>query len=85
MTQTQGDACLQITLSKAWGEQAQTQLVTTQRLGTAVVPDLPYVQPDATSYQIDTDYFGNPRNLERPSPGPFEIVEEGPQTLKVWP
>lgn len=85
VTQTQNDVFLRITLSRAWGEQAQTQLVTTQRLGTAVIPDLPYVQPDAASYRIDTDFFGNPRNLERPSPGPFEIAQDGQQTLKVWP
>ena len=85
VTQTQNDVYLRITLNRAWSEQAQAQLVTTQRLGTAVIPNLPYVQPDAASYRIDTDFFGNARNLEHPSPGPFETVEDGQQILKVWP
>ena len=85
VTQTQNDVYLRITLNRAWSEQAQSQLVTTQRLGTAVIPNLPYVQPDAASYRIDTDFFGNARNLEHPSPGPFETVEDGQQILKVWP
>ena len=85
LTQTGSDVCLQFTWSRAWTEQVKTRLVTTERLGKAIVADLPYVQPNQASYRIDKDFFGNPRNLEHPSPGPFEIVGDGVQTLKVWP
>ncbi len=85
VTLTQSHVYLPFTGSLAWAEQAQTQLVTTQRLGTAAVANLPYVQPDQALYRFDRDFFGSPRNLEHPSPGPFEIVGDGVQTLTVWP
>jgi len=34
--------------------------------------------------RLATDYFGNKRNEEDPFPGPFKIMEDGKQTLKVW-
>jgi alpha-N-arabinofuranosidase len=76
---------LAIMTDKAWAENQSLQLVTTERLGRAKIPDLPYEQPDGTPYQIDTDYFGSKRNSANPFPGPFEIAEDGILKLKVWP
>ena len=74
---------LEMTLDKAWAQQ-QCQLVTTDLLGKAKTPDLPYEQPDGSAYRIDTDYIGKKRNKVNPSPGPFENPGEGKLILKVW-
>jgi len=34
---------------------------------------------------VSLDYFGNSRDSENPTSGPFETVKDGPQELKVWP
>ena len=75
---------LAITLAKAWFEKQPHQLVTTERLGRAKVPNLPYEQPDGSPLRIDTDYFGEKRPEKNPMVGPFEISGEGPLALKVW-
>jgi alpha-N-arabinofuranosidase len=61
------------------------QLVTTELLGKAKTPDLPYVQPDDTPYRIETDYLGKKRNTANPFPGPFATPASGLQSIKVWP
>ena len=75
---------IEITLDKAWTEK-QRPLVTTELLGKAKVPDLPYEQPDGSPYRIDTDWFGKKRNGTNPFAGPFELPGGGSQVLKVWP
>jgi alpha-N-arabinofuranosidase len=77
--------CLHIMLDKTWAEKRSRQLVTTELLGRAKIPDLSYEQPDGSPYRIDTDYFGKKRNTANPSPGPFEFPDDGRQVLKVWP
>lgn len=60
------------------------RLVTTQRLGRAAVPDLPYEQPDGQPYRLATDFFGKKRETATPFPGPFAFsspMETGSQTL----
>ena len=76
---------LLITLDKTWAEKRSHQLITTELLGRAKIPDLPYDQPDGSPYRIDTDYFGKKRNTANPFPGPFECPEGARLTLKVWP
>ena len=75
---------LYITISPEQAK-AKTQLVTTKLLGKAQVPDLPFEDYDGSPLKIDTDYFGQKRDLENPSPGPFEKPGSGRLTLKVWP
>jgi len=74
-----------ITLDKMPDQEQPRQLVTTSLLGRAKIPDLPYEQPNASPYRIDTDYFGKKRSTANPFPGPFEIREDAKQKLKVWP
>ena len=59
--------------------------MTTDLLGKAKIPDLPYLQPDRSPYRLDTDYLGNRRNAKSPFPGPLEFSASGKQVLKVWP
>lgn len=76
---------LQVTLETAWAEEQPRRLVTTERLGRARIPNLPYEQPDGSPYRLDCDYFGRQRDPANPFPGPFEPAEGGQQLLKVWP
>ncbi len=69
---------------KAWATE-RTRLVTTEILGKAIIPNLPYENRDGSPIRIDTDYFGTKRTERNPFPGPFELPESGKLTLKVWP
>lgn len=75
---------LHITLDKAWLSKPPRQLVTTELLGKAKIPDLPYEQPDSSPLKIDTDYFGKKRSRKNPTPGPFENPGQGKLVLNVW-
>lgn len=75
---------LQIEFNKTWADHKRL-LVTTEMLGKAIIPDLPYEDPDGKPYRIDTDYFGNKRNTKNPCPGPFNEPNEGKELIKVWP
>ena len=69
------------------GDQAHrvaVPVVTTEMLGKARIPGVPFVNPDDSPLKIDTDYFGKPRNEANPTPGPFENPGTGAQNLKVW-
>ena len=76
---------LDITLDETWAEKAKRPLVTTDLLGKALTPDLPFENPDGTPMRIDTDYLGKSRDANNPFPGPFEIRDGAPRTIKVWP
>ena len=76
-------AHLLMTWPQANAEQ-QTQIVTTDLLGKARIPNLSYVNPDGTLLKIDSDYFGKRRNNQNPSAGPFEDPGKGKLSLKVW-
>ena len=61
----------------------KTELVTTERLGVAKLPQERFENPDGSPLAIDTDYFGNKRNRTNPTPGPFE--NPGSESLiKIW-
>ena len=75
---------LDITFDKAWITAQAHNLVTTELLGKAKIPGLPYENPDGSPLKLDTDYFGKPRSAANPTPGPFENPGTGPLTLKVW-
>lgn len=74
---------LEISFDKKWLAQKH-KLVTTKSLTKAIVPDLPFENVDGSPLRVDTDYLGKMRNVENPSPGPFEIKVSGKQKIKVW-
>jgi hypothetical protein len=76
---------LEIVLDKAWGSAQNRQRVTTELLGKAAIPNLPYERPDGSPLLLDADYFGRVRPRANPFPGPFELPDGGKQRLKVWP
>lgn len=67
---------------KRFGEQSRKK-VTTALLGNASIPDLPYEQPDGSPICVCTDYFGKPRSVSNPTPGPFESPGDGNLKLNV--
>ncbi|MGH9159539.1 MAG: right-handed parallel beta-helix repeat-containing protein [Vicinamibacteraceae bacterium] len=83
LVERQDGVYVQISLDKMWAETGLRQLITTERLGKATIPDLPYEQPDGSPYRIDTDWFGKTRSRASPFPGPFELPEGGRRLLKV--
>ncbi|OHB65797.1 MAG: hypothetical protein A2V70_04130 [Planctomycetes bacterium RBG_13_63_9] len=78
-----GGFCLEITLDKAWAAKRTRKLVTTELLGKAAIPDVPFEQPDGTPIRVDKDYFGKQRDEANPTAGPFESPGSGAFTLKV--
>jgi len=62
----------------------QTQVVNTELLGEAIIPNQRFENPDGTEISIDADYFGKQRNLENPFPGPFRSESKDLIRLKVW-
>lgn len=77
---------LELLLDPRWASQVHRKLVTTELLGKASIPNLPFEKADGTPVCIDRDYFGNRRALDNPFPGPFELADragEGP--IKLWP
>jgi len=83
VTQKEG-IYLEINLDKNWLAEQKRQLVTTQTLRPAIIPNLPFENTDGSPLKIDTDYSGNKRNTTNPSPGPFEIKQSGKQKIKLW-
>ncbi len=75
---------LRINLDGVWA-QRERSLVTTDLLGNAKAPDLPYLNYDGAALGIDTDYFGNRLNVENPYPGPIKQPKEERLSIKVWP
>jgi alpha-N-arabinofuranosidase len=84
LSQKSNEMYMEITFDKNWLAQKR-KLVTTELLGKVIIPNLPFENVDGSGVKIATDYFGKKRNVANPSPGPFEIVKSGKQTIKVWP
>jgi alpha-N-arabinofuranosidase len=84
LSQKSNEMYMEITIDKNWLAQKR-KLVTTELLGKVFIPNLPFENADGSGLKINTDYFGKKRNVTNPSPGPFEIIKSGKQTIKVWP
>jgi alpha-N-arabinofuranosidase len=85
LTQKDDGWYLEINADTKWASEQKRKLVTTELLGKAKIPDLPFENPDGTPLKLDTDYFGKRRNAGNPFPGPFEAIKDGKQEVKVWP
>ena len=75
---------LRMAVDPSW-QDVRRQLVTTEMLGKASAPNLPYERPDGSPYRIDTDYFGKKRSADNPAPGPFRLTSEKEMRRRVWP
>jgi hypothetical protein len=79
-----GEWWLEMAVDPAWLTAQARPLVTTELLGTAIIPSQRFVQPDGTPYRLDTDYAGTARTAN-PAPGPFEFTTGQKIRTKVWP
>lgn len=61
------------------------ELVTTEILGIASVPDVPFEDRNGRPYQLDTDYFGVKRDSTNPTAGAIEASQHASLRVKVWP
>ncbi|MEI6808057.1 MAG: right-handed parallel beta-helix repeat-containing protein [bacterium] len=78
------DGCsLEMNFDQTWITERVRKLVTTELLGRAAIPNLPYEQPDGTPIRVNSDYFGKQRNEANPTPGPFETPGHGSLKFKV--
>ena len=73
---------LQFVLGDSYYNQ-KNQLITTELLGKAKMPNEAFENPDGTPLKIDTDYFDFKRSASNPSAGPFENIGKGRVKLKV--
>ena len=76
---------LELNLDEDWTNSQGRKLITSDILGYAEVPNLPFVMPDGKSYSIDLDFLNQKRNVQNPYPGPLVISKSGKQRIKVWP
>lgn len=75
---------LSLAYDHAWATGRPRKIVTSDLLGKAVIPNLPFENPDGSPIRIATDYFGVSRP-DNPAPGPFEHAGDGQREFKVWP
>jgi hypothetical protein len=64
--------------------QVKTSMVTTAKLGVTIVSEAIFEKPDGSPYTLNRDYHGNTRDDSRSLPGPFEKLEKGTGTYKIW-
>jgi alpha-N-arabinofuranosidase len=73
---------LEVQFDKAWAGERTRKPVTTDLLGKAAIPSLPYEQADGSPIRVNTDYFGKKRGEANPTPGPFESPGQGELKVK---
>lgn len=77
------DVWIELALDKSWLKQNR-KMVHSSDLAPAIVPQLPFENPDGTPFSVNKDFLGEKRKLSNPSPGPFEITTGGKQKIKLW-
>ena len=74
---------LHLKVEKAWATEANSRAVTSDVLGLALIPQLPFRQPDDSPIHIATDYSGKARDARRPFPGPIEVNTTGSLSVPI--
>ena len=62
----------------------KTKTVNTELLGKAIVPEQGFENRDGSPLLIDSDFFGKKRDPKNPTAGPFEKLQKGKLSIKVW-
>lgn len=78
-----GHPHISLKLDRDWSIAQTRPLVTTALLGNALVPNLPFENPDGSPITIDHDFTGAPRDPKNPFPGPFEITRSGTISVPI--
>jgi alpha-N-arabinofuranosidase len=72
-------------MNSNWGGEPTGPMVTSELLGRTAVPNLAFVNPDGSPYQLDRDFFGKPHHKNHPRPGPFAEATRGGAAIQMWP
>ncbi len=64
-------------------DKADAKMITSEILGRAKIPDLPFETAEGIPVSIGMDYF-NKNRKEDPTTGPFEDPAKGKTIIKVW-
>jgi hypothetical protein len=83
LTEKGNQVLLELNLGEDLKNQAR-QIITTEILGRAKMPNAAFENPDGTSLKIDKDYFGKMRSKNLISAGPFEGTLPGKNSFVVW-
>jgi alpha-L-arabinofuranosidase len=75
---------LEITCDRAWASERKRKLVTSDLLGLALIPKLPFERADGAPVRLGTDFNGAERNRENPFPGPFERPIGGRLSIRLF-
>jgi len=74
---------VQLAINKTWLDHKRS-LVTTDMLGNAKTPNLPFEHSDGSPFQLDKDFLGQKRNNDNPAPGPFALPKTEKEWIKIW-
>ncbi len=83
LEEKEGGLILKLEFDKSITE-AQTSLVTSEKLGTVIVSEAMFENPDGTPYIINKDFMGRERKQSQPMVGPLEQMEAGKQEIVIW-
>ena len=75
---------LEITINPEGISEQNRELITTQLLGKAKIPNLRFENTDGSAITVDKDFFNEKRSLKKPAAGPFENLKPGFNRLKIW-
>ncbi len=73
---------LTLTTDPGWSATPR-RVVDSELLGVARIAGLRYETADGAPIELNTDYLGDPRDIDSPYPGPFERPRT--EAIKVWP
>jgi hypothetical protein len=75
---------VEMILPKMEARQAR-KIITTELLGRAIIPNQEFLNYNEEKLIINTDYFGISYDENVPIAGPFSLVTQGINRIKVWP
>ena len=64
--------------------EVNTSIVTTKKLGTTIMSEAIYENPDGSHYTLNKDLLGNKRNEKKPLPGRLENIKKAEGIYKIW-
>jgi len=76
-----------LTLKLLWHKQIskmKNRIISSKALGKAQVSGVKFENPDGSEFRIESDFLGQRRSSENPTPGPFENPKEGEVAFIVW-
>ena len=84
LIEQEGSWIFEMDINPEWFK-VKREIITTDILGSAKVPNAPFIQPNGKPYKLDKDFLNKQRN-DSPAPGPFAFDTQIPHIkLQLWP